>query len=196
MTAVRSRQIARERLRIRLAFSSIADPEPLSEGQLALVNAMAAIGAARQARLPAAVRRQIERAYGPRVARDFARATLAYSKADPRPHAKMASELAALEFGIRVLELEEGGAKRIDALEQASGELKLFKRDGDVLDAGVLRGRFREFKRLVAARGFVPYFSIDAETGELAPTRFVQTHLEAELRGRPSRKGEGFTPHT
>ena len=185
MNNEQSRQIARERVRIRAALRS--GPQPRSDAQRALESVLAAVAAATPGngnRLPASARRQVGRAFGQAFLHDFDCA-LARHASIPATRDQMAKELSLIEFGIRVLELEEGGAGRDKALGQASIDLEMLsQRKGEALDIRSLFDRFRQFKRLVYARGFVPHFSLDLETGEMAPTRFVPAHLQGR-KGRP-----------
>lgn len=173
MTEARSRQIARERLRIRLALDGLGI-RPASELQRSFESLLAALAASdsnKRGPLPSGARRQIERSIGPRALADLERAMgrfcIAGRESSPN---QMAAELGLIEWGCRVLELEESGKRRGDALDQASQDLGPYTRKGETQDAARLFERFRDFKKLVEARGFVAYFSIDPTTGEFALT--------------------------
>lgn len=112
---------------------------------------------------------------------------LEYSKANPPSSGQMERDLVTLDFGIRVLKLEQRGAKRSKALVDACEELDWLTRKGEYLDIRTLRVKFSEFRKLAADRGFIPYFSLDRATGQLVQTEFVLAHLEAEHRGRPKK---------
>jgi hypothetical protein len=95
---------------------------------------------------------------------------------------ELEQKLRHLVFGTRVLELCEGTPVSIFKIREAYEETGL----PAISDTALWNHHWKPFVELAKSQGFVPYFSMDTETGTLAPTRFLPSDLKGQ-RGRPRR---------